>query len=137
MPFVALTVAVLAGGCAANSGPSKVAGPVSAYPGDPVPRPAVTQVAKVEIEADGLPAQLAPKTHPPVPDEPTEPWSPNYGAVRGDVPQPRPAPAKVSALVPPPRAATLATEALNRPSPPLDADDVIRMAVAAHEMRHR
>lgn len=82
---------------------------------------------RVELEADGLPAQLAPRNRPPLDDDPREPWSPNYGSVR---------PARTSATEPP---------AVARPSPPramvvryaqpIDAEDIIRRAVAAHEMR--
>jgi hypothetical protein len=82
---------------------------------------------RVEIEADGLPAQLAPRNRPPVDDDPREPWSPNYGSVR------------------PPRASAIETPTVARPSPPramlvryaqpIDAEDIIRRAVAAHAMR--
>ena len=37
------------------------------------------QTAKVEIEDDGLPAQVAPRYRRSSPDDPSQPWSPNYG----------------------------------------------------------
>ena len=36
-------------------------------------------IAKVEIEDDGLPAQVAPRNRRAAPDDPSQPWSPNYG----------------------------------------------------------
>ena len=63
----ALALALLAPGCASQVAPSRVAGPQP-------PR-----IAKVEIEDDGLPAQVAPRNRRAGPDDPNEPWSPNYG----------------------------------------------------------
>lgn len=86
---------------------------------------------RVEIEADGLPAQLAPRNRAPLEDDPREPWSPNYGSVR---------PTRTSAIdtdvepatvsVPPPVQAIPVSH-----TRPMDAEDIIRRAVAAHEMR--
>lgn len=86
---------------------------------------------RVEIEADGLPAQLAPRNRAPLDDDPREPWSPNYGSVR---------PTRTSAIdtdiapaavaVPPPVQAISVSHTC-----PMDAEDIIRRAVAAHEMR--
>jgi hypothetical protein len=86
---------------------------------------------RVEIESDGLPAQLAPRNPTPAEDDPREPWSPNYGSVR---------PTRTSAIdtdseqvsvaMPPPVQAIPVSYAR-----PLDAEDIIRRAVAAHEMR--
>ena len=87
---------------------------------------------RVEIEADGLPAQLAPRNRAPLDDDPREPWSPNYGSVR---------PTRTSAIdtdtaptaavaVPPPIQATPVSYAR-----PMDGEEIIRRAVAAHEMR--
>jgi len=130
-PIMAVAIALLAGGCAANTaGPSKVAGPVSGYPGDPVPRPAVSKAAPVEMEDDGFPAQVAPKHRRPMRDEPTEPWSPNYGTVRSDGSDVLPMRTRV-AIAP---AAPLATQAV---APRFDPDDIIRIAIAEHEMRRR
>jgi len=82
---------------------------------------------RVEIEADGLPAQIAPRDRAPVTDDPREPWSPNYGSVR---------PTRVSASEPAPVAAVSPAGVTPvRYTQPIDAEDVIRRAVAAHEMR--
>jgi hypothetical protein len=130
-----LAIAVLSGGCAAtSSGPSKVAGPVSGFPGDPAPLPPVVQSAKVVIEADGLPAQLAPRYRRPVPDEPTEPWSPNYGTVRPDATDAAPVEPKADITTPVAPVTRIATQVA---APRLDPDDIIRLAIAEHEMRQR
>jgi len=83
--------------------------------------------SRVVIEADGLPAQLAPRDRPSGNDDPREPWSPNYGNVR---------PSKASAIGTPAVVAVAFTHpaALFR-TQPIDAEDIIRRAVAAHEMR--
>ncbi len=83
-------LAMLAGGCASNdpSPPSWVNGPIQALiqedapqrVAEAQPQPKATSGMRVEIEADGLPAQLAPRHRQPVADDPNEPWSPNYGA---------------------------------------------------------
>jgi hypothetical protein len=82
---------------------------------------------RVEIEADGLPAQIAPRNRPTEPDDPREPWSPNYGTVP---------PAPRTAVATP----VVAVMTMPRPGPiiqstPVDAEAIIRRAVAAHEMR--
>lgn len=90
---------------------------------------------RVEIEADGLPAQLAPRNRAPLEDDPREPWSPNYGSVRPtrtstiDI-ETEPVAVAVAVAVPPPVQATPVSYAR-----PVDAEEIIRRAVAAHEMR--
>jgi hypothetical protein len=68
-------------------------------------------------------------------DDPREPWSPNYGSVR---------PMRTSATGTPSGAETVSAAATATSparaipvsySRPLDAEDIIRRAVAAHEMR--
>ena len=101
-----VVLALLLAGCATSSA-------------EPTPAPApqaisqaISQADRVEMEDDGLPAQVAP---PPrirrQPDDPSEPFSPNYGPAPS--PQ-RSAPARMSRL---------------------DADTLIALAIAAHEMR--
>ncbi len=81
---------------------------------------AVASPPKIEIEVDGIPAQ-----QPPVrrrgrgPDDPREPFSPNYG------PPPRDGGAPMS---PPPRQAALS----NR-----DAEAIIMQAIVAQELRRQ
>lgn len=62
-----LGCAVLLTGCAAKQ---------AAAPQAEVAPP---RMARVEIEDDGLPAQLAPRNRRPGTDDPSQPWSPNYG----------------------------------------------------------
>jgi hypothetical protein len=129
-----VALAALSGGCAATQpGPSYVAGPVTTFPGDlpPLPPPA-SQTTRVEIEADGLPAQLAPRNPRPVKDDPSEPWSPNYGKAR-------PAIAEAVPVIPQAANARVASipVASTRADANLDADDIIRRAIAEHEMRQR
>ena len=119
-------IAALCAGCASQQAPSHVAGPTPA---------AVTipGVWKVQVEADGLPSQHAPRNRPAGPDDPSEPWSPNYGNASGRadapaVPASAPKPAAVEPRKPAPIAAA---QRIAR----LDADELIRQAIAAHEMR--
>ncbi|MEZ5854121.1 MAG: hypothetical protein R3D67_05025 [Hyphomicrobiaceae bacterium] len=133
--IVMLGVAMLGAGCAAQkSQPYGVAGPTANAP------PAEAGAMKVVIEADGLPSQLAPRNRPIYPDDPREPWSPNYGNA--------PAAEHASQAVPSPkiadvqrgRAAQKADPAMApvtriSMSKPMDPDEVIRQAIAAHEMR--
>lgn len=77
-PVLAILFTALLGACSSSKQP---AGPqVFAWlqPEPPAPAPIVT--AEVEIEDDGLPAQTPPSTSiRGMPDDPTAPWSPNYG----------------------------------------------------------
>ena len=66
--FGALGLALLSAGCASK--------PETA---PPARMTAPAQVAKVDIEDDGLPAQVAPRYRRAGPDDPSQPWSPNYG----------------------------------------------------------
>ena len=135
LSFAAIAIAMLAGGCATSeTGPSRVAGPVTAFPGDPIPaaRPPAVQSMKVEVEADGLPSQLAPRQRRASPDEPAEPWSPNYGTVKSAVLDTQRLAAKLDVAAAPPPAPTYAPH-----SRPIEADDIIRRAIAEHEMRQR
>lgn len=113
------------GGCASKQAsydpPARVAGPAASQVQGP------WQV-KVEIEDDGLPSQLAPRHRPPVEDDPTQPWSPNYG---------KKASAKVVAE-PAAAAPGLRTKPLVRQQvTAMDEDAIIRRAIAEHEMRRQ
>ena len=112
-------LAVLGAGCAskhtAHEPPTRVAGPP--------PGQNVAGAWRVEIEEDGLPAQLAPRHRPPTPDDPSEPWSPNYGR---SLPQKPVAAPKTAAIAPIPTRVS-----------GLDEDEIIRRAVAEHEMRRQ
>ena len=63
-----LGVALLLAGCASKPPTASPAGVNTSV-----------QTAKVEIEDDGLPAQVAPRYRRSSPDDPSQPWSPNYG----------------------------------------------------------
>ena len=96
---------------------------------------AEARTPRVDIEEDGLPAQLAPRERPTIPDDPREPWSRNYGTVRS------------SQIVEPPTRATaaLSTSSIVAKVIPqwpsflrtaqIDEDAIIRQAIAEHEMR--
>jgi hypothetical protein len=114
----------LLAGCASERGPTHSSASTT---GAPMHLAGV----RVEIEADGLPAQLAPRNRAIETDDPREPWSPNYGTV---------APAKTTAQSTGVVTPAVAAMTVPRPqtiirSAPIDAEDIIRRAVAAHEMR--
>ncbi len=118
---------VVVTGCASNN----AAHNQTAHVGGPDPR----QGMRVEIEDDGLPAQLAPRNPRPTPDDPSEPWSPNYGH-RG----PQRAAERILPATPGAPAATLPPARLaTTPAPTqvteMDEDAIIRRAIAEHEMR--
>lgn len=75
-----LVVAVLVSGCASTAPGAKGA---NWHASDQVGRFAgLSQRPTVEIEADGLEAQLPPRRRSdPYSDNPAEPFSPNYGSV--------------------------------------------------------
>lgn len=131
---------LVVGGCAsqhaANEPPSRVAGPD--------PRLAGTTM-RVEIEDDGLPAQLAPRNRPSIPDDPSEPWSPNYGSKPAKATaEAAPAPSgrrtltlNPTPIVPPQpqRQAQASAHVLAARFSEAEENDIIRRAIAAHEMR--
>ena len=131
--IIAIATAMLASGCAATStAPSRVAGPPVPVAGEPPALPAPTpQLAKFAVEADGFPAQLAPRNRSAVADDPREPWSPNYGVEKPSG-RDRWQPAVSSSAVAVEPVPTV--RAIPRP---IDPDDIIRRAIAEHEMRQR
>lgn len=77
---LALSLALMVGACSAKSpaGP-QVFSWLSPAPA-PVPMRTVAAAPPIEIEDDGLPAQAPPSVHiRQMPDDPTAPWSRNYG----------------------------------------------------------
>lgn len=117
-----VSLALVLGGCAAEPQPYRVAGPVRDAPPNSI---------RVEIEDDGLPAQIAPRHRRAMPDDPSEPWSPNYGSSPPAAFDAARVSAKLDATEPPRPIAP----ARNAPASRIDADEVIRQAIAAHEMR--
>lgn len=72
---MSLVAALAAGGCAESRSRYAAADHVRAAP------PQVAQSQPAELEEDGLPAQVPPLRRPnPLPDDPNEPYSPNYGS---------------------------------------------------------
>lgn len=133
---VAAVVSALAlGGCAA----SQQSKDYQSYSGVPYPGDAPRRVAVATppgggrpasvIEGDGLPSQAAPMLRPnSEPDDPSEPFSPNYGpppaSVTREAPRPPARPKEPAAA--PVRRATV-TEA--------EADAIVAQAIVAHELR--
>jgi hypothetical protein len=112
----ALAVAVLAAGCASSKGPAQqspyaqIGGPQHAAVAKAHPR--------VEVEDDGLPVQTAPRWRTKTePDDPNEPFSPNYGRAS-------PVPARAHAAQP----ARMSS---------VEADALVARAIAAHEIRRQ
>lgn len=123
----------LLSGCASDKA-SHVKGPTDQQ---------LAQIRKVEMEDDGQPVQSPPaRTMRAEEDDPTQPWSPNYGG-------PAPTPSKPSAPAMAPRAPNpyvpvqvdaaaqvTTTGSLTRLTDE-EADLVIAQAINAHEMRRR
>jgi hypothetical protein len=82
-PVLAISIAALLTACGSTkSAPGPTAGPqvFSWLTTRPEPAPAAVAAASVEIEDDGLPAQSPPPARIRMaPDDPNQPWSPNYG----------------------------------------------------------
>jgi hypothetical protein len=78
--FVASAGALAAGGCASTN---------SGYSSQSAPAAYVAQGPAVPMESDGLPVQAAPSVRiRQLPDDPSQPFSPNYGGANpaGSVP---------------------------------------------------
>mgnify|MGYP001491156129 CR=1 FL=1 len=91
---LAFSLALIVAGCGARSGHAPTADARVSAPPNSQFRAALVQPPQVELEADGLPVQRAPlirRTR--LPDDPSEPFSPNYGSQPSVVPQPTDAPA--------------------------------------------
>lgn len=130
LPVVAASIVALAvAGCAnGNSGYQSSGVTRHAAVQPPMPRP------KVEIEDDGKPVQSPPaRTMRPDEDDPTQPWSPNYGRAGGSGGQ-----RHAEALTAPPRLPT--TTRLPRPdvhpaaARRMSEDEIVARAVAQQEM---
>ncbi len=123
-------VAGIVAGCASDKHPQYVRGPAPHM----VVEPAPVHAAKVQMEDDGKPAQEPGRRIRPEEDDPTQPWSSNYG--KGVTPKP---------IKTPPR--LIEAEAplgvpLKREQNPIrlsdvDADQIMARAIAAHEMRRQ
>jgi hypothetical protein len=76
-----LLPALLGGGCAQNQSYNQSYGQPNWYAGGPASQQTAAAVPiPVEMEDDGRPAQVPPRVDGrPTADDPTQPWSPNYG----------------------------------------------------------
>ncbi len=76
-----LLPALVGGGCAQNQAYNQSYGQPNWYAGGPAPQQsAAAAPIPVEMEDDGRPAQVPPRVDGrPTADDPTQPWSPNYG----------------------------------------------------------
>ena len=113
-------------GCASKEGPR--------YAGAPLPQQVNERQWKVEIEEDGKPAQAPPvRRMRPEEDDPSQPWSPNYGrsGASGPIP-PAPIPQDVAPRTSWPKPVDAS---MRRAMPDREADDLVARAVNAHEMR--
>jgi hypothetical protein len=122
-------LSVVASGCAASKSPN--------YAGvyNPSVRPVNERPWKVEIEEDGKPAQLPPvRRMRPEEDDPSQPWSPNYGKGAGSAAQP-PLPSVPRTVWPKPIETSVKTTSTSRALPDAEADVLIARAVNAHEIR--
>jgi hypothetical protein len=133
---VAVGVLLALTGCASDK-TAQIPSIPSAF-GDSLPSYVVAVHApRVETEGDGLPTQPPPLRRMAGADDPREPWSPNYGTapasptIMAMAPVPDPAPISTPA-----RVAMVIKERFSLfGAQPVDEDDVIRRAIAAHEMR--
>jgi hypothetical protein len=128
----AAVAVLLLAGCASEKEPQYVQGPMGQHVAQAQPR-------KVEMEDDGEPVQAPPvrKMHPED-DDPSQPWSPNYGRAGGGTPEPAQAP----------RATNRQIEASTRPLAPTstgmftrltstEANAIIAQAISAQEMQRQ
>jgi hypothetical protein len=117
----------------------------SAFGDSPAAYTVEVRPPRVQTEDDGLPSQPPPLRRSAGADDPREPWSPNYGTSPATKIAELPAPAPAVASTPAPAETQILTPArvamvIKERFPlfgdqPIDEDDTIRRAIAAHEMR--
>lgn len=119
-------------GCATHSAPNYAGAPQAA------PQNVAERQWKVEIEDDGKPAQAPPvRRMRPEEDDPTQPWSPNYGKPPSAWQKPA-APATPRTAWPQPIDASVTVASRTQPSRTLnaaEADSVVLRAIQNHEVR--
>jgi hypothetical protein len=131
-------LAVVTSGCAAHQKPSYVNGP-----SPHVRAQQLASVAKDELEDDGKPAQTPPLRRAlPEEDDPSQPWSPNYGGPNPSSNAPANSPPRST-----PKSRTKTYDALTKPDTEqprrpiqltqIQQDDVITRAISVHEMRNQ
>lgn len=91
--------------------------------------------AEARIEDDGQPAKVPGRRTRPEEDDPSQPWSPNYGRGKNTTERPVEQPVTRPAT---PRQIDAGTSVLRRAAlSEADADTIVAMAISAHEARHR
>jgi hypothetical protein len=123
-------------GCSASREVSYVNGPSAQIR----PQQVAAVPAKEDLEDDGKPAQIPPlRRSLPEEDDPTQPWSPNYGGPARTPDQP-----SGYAPKPTPKPRTKIYDAANEQPAPVkvrmsraEEDSVIARAISAHEMRNQ
>jgi hypothetical protein len=122
-------------GCAANHAPSYVNGPQAT-----VQAQRLASVAKEDLEDDGKPAQVPPLLRAvPAEDDPSQPWSPNYG---GPTATPGAPSHHTPRVAPKSRAKTYDASADPTTTASVhmtraEEDYIIARAISAHEMRNQ
>lgn len=112
-------VALAAGGCASSKSSTRTYAQVGPGAYGPVEK-------KADVEADGLPPQLPPpRIYRQTPDDPREPYSPNYGSTSRKTALLGGQPLTTGTVTP---VASLAR---------LDEDAIMSRAILAHEQRYR
>jgi hypothetical protein len=135
--FCVIGATVVSAGCAANKEPSYVRGPgLQQHAAVPIP--------KAEMEDDGQPVQSPPaRAMKAEEDDPTQPWSPNYGKPDYVAParptkpafdNSQPAQKQVDASL---RPSLVASSRGLRVMSDDEVDALQQAAIAAHEMRNR
>ena len=115
----------------------------SAFSDSPAAYTAEARPPRIQTEDDGLPAQPPPLRRSAGADDPREPWSPNYGTAHASrtaepplqVAAAEPTPAATPAMTPARVAMVIKERFPLFGAQPIDEDDTIRRAIAAHEMR--
>lgn len=94
---------------------------------------AMSAPSQVELEEDGVAVQAPPRRRENAePDDPSEPFSPNYGPAPEGSSDPHPnTPARRATLAP-----TLAYRSRTTPMTDAEANDIIVQAMIAHEQRN-
>ena len=140
VPCAAVAAAFALSACAATStgyqtsSYSAVGGPQAM----PVAMPRTVKPSPAELEADGLPVQSAPlRRQLREDDDPTEPYSPNYGPIpykprNQPVEPPYPAPLPISAEAPAGEGRIIRSRSLSA----VEAEIIMSQAIAAHERRN-
>lgn len=113
-PLAALVLGLMLAGCGSTKGPSGPQVFSWSFLDEPVVQRPVAPLVKRDLEDDGLPSQEAPGYRVrQTQDDPSQPWSRNYGRAPGDVDEIDPAdvtPAPEKLAVPESNAAALPAE---------------------------